>query len=109
MNSASCYVNGESIAGLRSMQVLFGEASLTLLEPPMNAMRLGLHPDGLASRILNFSAWRRLVIGIIKHPAEVSADPELISPLNEVQGYDYSSTRTTATEPVREDFAIPLQ
>jgi transcriptional regulator with XRE-family HTH domain len=93
----------------RSMQVLLGEASVTLSEPPMNAMRLGLHPDGLAPRILNFSAWRRHVIGIIRHRAEESADPELVSLLNEVQGYDYPSTPTTPTEPPREDFAIPLQ
>lgn len=30
-----------------------------LLEPPINTMRLALHPDGLASRIINFDQVRR--------------------------------------------------
>jgi transcriptional regulator with XRE-family HTH domain len=93
----------------RSMQVLLGDAALTLLEPPMNAMRLGLHPDGLASRVLNFSAWRRHVIALIKHRADISADPDIAALLDEVQGYSYSSTQMTATADAREDFAIPLR
>lgn len=30
----------------------------TLLEPPLNAMRLTLHPEGMAPRIRNLRAWR---------------------------------------------------
>ena len=93
----------------RSMQVLLQDAALAPLDSPMNAMRLALHPDGLAPRILNFPAWSRHMIALIKQRAEESADSELVELLNEVQGYDYSSTRMASTEGTREDFAIPLQ
>ena len=49
------------------------------------------------------------MIALIKQRAEESADSELVELLNEVQGYDYSSTRMASTEGTREDFAIPLQ
>ena len=98
----------------RSMRALLGqmlpdETARTLSDPPMNAMRLGLHPDGLASRILNFPAWRRHVLGVVKQRAEASADPALLSLLNEMQGYVYPSIRRTAIGSSKEDFAIPLQ
>jgi hypothetical protein len=93
----------------RSMQALIGDVALALLEPPMNAMRLALHPDGLAPRILNFSAWRAHITGLIKQRAHASADSELVALLSEVEGYDYSRTRMTSTTDERQDFAIPLQ
>ena len=33
-----------------------------LLEPPVNVLRLSLHPDGLAPRIRNLAAWRGHVL-----------------------------------------------
>ena len=109
-NPAMAVDYGWNIAAMnRSMQMLIGDASLTLVEPPMNAMRLALHPDGLSSRILNFPAWRRHAIGIIKQRLDVSADSDLVALLSEVQGYTYSSTRMTATADMREDFAIPIR
>lgn len=97
------------VAMNRSMQALIGDAALTLLDPPMNAMRLALHPAGLAPRILNFSAWRRHVIGLMKHRADVLADPALDALLNEVHGYDYSNIQMTPAADAKEDFAIPLR
>lgn len=97
------------VAMNRSMQMLVGDAALTFQELPINAMRLALHPDGLASRILNFSAWRRHAINLIKHRADVSGDTSLIALLNEVQDYGYSNTQTTSTADGSEDFAIPLR
>jgi MmyB-like transcription regulator ligand binding domain len=93
----------------RSMQMLIGDVSLTLVEPPMNAMRLALHPGGLSSRILNFSVWRRHAIGIIKQRLDVSAESDLAALLSEAQGYTYSSKGTATTADGREDFAIPIR
>jgi transcriptional regulator with XRE-family HTH domain len=102
------------VAMNRAMQMLFGQmlmgdAALTLLEPPVNAMRVALHPEGLAPRILNFSAWRVHVTALIKHRADLSADANLIALLDEVQGYGYSSVRMKPMVEAQEDFAIPLQ
>src|SRR5579859_712783 len=93
----------------RSMQALIGDVALALLEPPMNAMRLALHPDGLAPGILNFSAWRTHITGLMKQRAEASADSELLALLSEVEGYDYSHIAMSPAADAGEDFAIPLQ
>src|SRR5215216_5086593 len=37
---------------------LIGEVAPALLEPPINVLRLILHPEGLAPRILNLGQWR---------------------------------------------------
>jgi transcriptional regulator with XRE-family HTH domain len=77
------------VAMNQPMQILVGDVALALLEPPINAMRVALHPDGLASRILNFCAWRRHAIAVIKQRADESSDLDVVSLLNEVQGYQY--------------------
>lgn len=45
-----------------------------LLEPPVNVLRLRLHPDGLAPRILNLPQWRRHVLHRLGREAHVAGD-----------------------------------
>ncbi len=97
------------IAMNRTLQVLLSGVALALLEPPMNSMRVALHPDGLASRILNFKAWRVHAIGLIKHRAGLFSDPDLLNLLDEVEGYTYANTTVSTAVSSNEDFAIPLQ
>jgi len=97
------------VAMNRAIETLIRSVSRTLLEQPLNAMRLVLHPDGLAPAILNFSAWRTHAFGIIKHRAEATDDPRLVALLNEVQGYQYCHSRMIEPVVAKEAFAIPLQ
>lgn len=48
-----------------------------LLEPPVNVLRLSLHPDGLAPRILNLPQWRRHVLHRLGREAHLGGDPGL--------------------------------
>lgn len=48
-----------------------------LLEPPVNVMRLSLHPDGLAPRIVNFAQWRAHVLDGLGRQAVLSGDPAI--------------------------------
>jgi transcriptional regulator with XRE-family HTH domain len=48
-----------------------------LLEPPVNALRLTLDPDGLAPRIRNFGEWSAHLLARLHRQATVSGDPEL--------------------------------
>ena len=48
-----------------------------LLEPPVNVMRLSLHPDGLASQIVNFGEWRAHVLDGLGRQAVLSGDPAI--------------------------------
>lgn len=58
-----------------------------LLEPPMNAVRLALHPDGLAPRIVNLGQWRRHLIGQVRGRADRLADARLIALADEAAAY----------------------
>ncbi len=46
------------LAANRAIAMLLEGVSARLLEPPVNAMRITLHPEGLAPHILNFREWR---------------------------------------------------
>jgi transcriptional regulator with XRE-family HTH domain len=57
---------------------LFGlVASPTLLQPPVNVLRLSLDPCGLQPHIANFSEWRRHLLHRLRQQAESMADPDL--------------------------------
>ncbi|HEX8309108.1 MAG TPA: transcriptional regulator [Allosphingosinicella sp.] len=58
-----------------------------LLEPPLNVLRLSLHPEGLAPRIENLPLWRGYVFRRLEEQIDVSADPVLAALLEELRGY----------------------
>jgi transcriptional regulator with XRE-family HTH domain len=58
-----------------------------LLAPPLNVLRLSLHPEGLASRIENLAEWRAYVFRRLEEQIEASADPVLAALLEELRGY----------------------
>jgi transcriptional regulator with XRE-family HTH domain len=58
-----------------------------LLEPPLNVLRLSLHPEGLAPRIENLAQWRAYVFHRLEEQIDVSADPVLAALLEELRAY----------------------
>ncbi|WP_323922408.1 helix-turn-helix domain-containing protein [Bradyrhizobium diazoefficiens] len=56
---------------------LYEGCSEALLEPPINAMRLMLHPAGMGPRILNLAAWRAYCLSVLRQQIEAGADPWL--------------------------------
>lgn len=58
-----------------------------LLKPPANLLRLSLHPDGLASRIMNFDEWSTHLLARLSRQVALSADEELVRLLQELRGY----------------------
>jgi len=71
----------------------FGAVSLLdgiaaeLLTPPVNVMRVSLHPRGLAARTHNFATWAAHLIGQLRQQVESSGDVELQALLDEVAHY----------------------
>ena len=51
----------------RAMAQLIEGAAPELLQPPVNVLRLSLHPDGLAPRIVNFAQWRGHLLDRLRH------------------------------------------
>jgi transcriptional regulator with XRE-family HTH domain len=67
------------IAANRAVGPLLAGAAGDLLRPPVNVLRLSLHPAGLAPRIENFGQWRGHVLTRLARQVDVSADPVLAS------------------------------
>ncbi|MGK5684432.1 helix-turn-helix domain-containing protein [Actinoplanes sp. URMC 104] len=58
-----------------------------LLEPPVNVLRLSLHPDGMAPRIRNLAEWRAHILHRLDQQAAATADPVLHELRAELAGY----------------------
>ncbi|AQR73891.1 helix-turn-helix domain-containing protein [Sphingomonas sp. LM7] len=58
-----------------------------LLEGHVNVLRLSLHPDGLAPRILNLGEWRGHLLDRLRRQAWLTSDPVLAALLDELCGY----------------------
>ncbi|MDT2021703.1 helix-turn-helix transcriptional regulator [Methylocella sp. CPCC 101449] len=58
-----------------------------LLTPPINVLRLSLHPEGLAQRILNLQEWRAHVFIRVSRQIDIAADAGLIDLLEELRSY----------------------
>src|SRR6478736_4817513 len=66
---------------------LIGGADASLLQPPVNVLRLSLHPRGLAPRIANLAEWRAHLLARLRQQIEVSGDPTLARMLRELSSY----------------------
>jgi len=73
-----------------------------LLQPPINALRLTLHPDGLAPRIANLSEWRAHSFARLRRQIDVTADPVLIELLRELSQYPALGGKTHVAAPADE-------
>ncbi|MFC3136545.1 helix-turn-helix domain-containing protein [Microbaculum marinum] len=71
----------------RSVAPLLAGVDAGLLEPPVNVLRLSLHPRGLAPRIANFREWRAHILARLSQQIENSADRTLIALMEELKGY----------------------
>lgn len=58
-----------------------------LLEPPVNILRLGFHPHGLAPLIINLGQWRTHWCRRLERQIEATGGPDLVALLDEIAGY----------------------
>jgi transcriptional regulator with XRE-family HTH domain len=58
-----------------------------LLEPPVNVLRVGLHPRGLAPLIVNLAQWRAHFLERLERQVAISGDDDLAALLEEIAGY----------------------
>jgi transcriptional regulator with XRE-family HTH domain len=80
----------------------------TLLTPPLNVLRITLHPDGMAPRIVNLAEWRSHLLARLRHQIEVSADAVLVELLKELSEYPapaHAAERAASAVP----FAVPFR
>lgn len=75
-----------------------------LLTPPINVLRLSLHPDGAAPRIANLAEWKAHLLHRLRKQFEASADPALLELLEEMRGYPAPPLE----QPRPQAIAVPL-
>jgi transcriptional regulator with XRE-family HTH domain len=75
------------VASNKAIPLLLAGAGEWLMRPPVNVLRLSLHPEGLAGRIVNLVEWRSHVLARLRHQIDVSRDPVLTELMTEISAY----------------------
>ncbi|MGW5226156.1 helix-turn-helix domain-containing protein [Nocardia niigatensis] len=78
-----------------------------LLQPPVNALRLTLHPDGISTRIINLAEWRGHLFERLQRQIEVTGSPELTALLQELRAYPGGEESPGLPEP--DQAVVPLR
>jgi transcriptional regulator with XRE-family HTH domain len=100
------------VAANRVVPPLLAGVDPALLQPPVNVLRLSLHPDGLAARIVNLAEWRLHLLARLRRQSEITADPVLTELLREISAYPFTradKSMTTAREGDYAGIAVPLR
>lgn len=93
------------VAANNALAPLLTSAKPALLEAPVNALRLSMHPDGIASQIANWHAWRAHLLSRLQRQVEVSADATLAALYDELADYPTPAN----AEPADDSHASPLE
>jgi transcriptional regulator with XRE-family HTH domain len=75
------------IAANDALLPLIGDVDPALLKPPVNVLRLSIHPAGLARRIVNFTEWRNHLVARLRHQVDVTGDAFLADLAEELRAY----------------------
>ncbi|MFI5780866.1 helix-turn-helix domain-containing protein [Nocardia sp. NPDC051570] len=78
-----------------------------LLTPPVNALRLSLHPEGMAPRIANLAEWRGHLLERLQRQIEISGSTELAALHRELCDYPGGEQPPGLPEP--EQAVVPLR
>lgn len=100
------------LAANRGIAMLFDGMPEHLLAQPMNAMRLTLHPEGLAPRILNLREWRGHLLEQMGRQLALSRSDALRALYDEVSAYpvpEGAAEEAGRTEESVPHFALPLR
>jgi hypothetical protein len=100
------------VASNKAVARLLADVVPVLLQPPLNVLRLTLHPDGLAARIVNLPEWRAHLLARLRHQIDLSADPVLVELFDELSAYPVSRVKSSRPNQVRNSYAemvVPFQ
>jgi transcriptional regulator with XRE-family HTH domain len=96
---------GELVAANAALDLLTEGAAPELLRRPVNVLRLALHPDGVAPRVVNLAEWARHIIENLRARGRRSPDPRLDRLVAELEGY----VPEAEPGPDHMGFAVPLR
>jgi transcriptional regulator with XRE-family HTH domain len=92
-----------------AVALLVGGADPALLAPPVNVLRVSLHPGGMASRIVNLGEWRAHLFGRLRRQIALTADPGLAELYDELRAYPCDQAEPEVEVPGPGDVVVPLR
>jgi transcriptional regulator with XRE-family HTH domain len=78
-----------------------------LLSPPINVLRLSLHPKGLAPRIVNLAEWRAHILERLRRLARATGDQEVADLEEELRAFP--APASSGRHPPYGEVAVPLK
>jgi transcriptional regulator with XRE-family HTH domain len=75
------------VAANKASAAFMAGVSPELLAPPVNVLRLALHPEGMAPRIINFSEWSEHLLDRLRRHVLLTGDEELRELEEELRRY----------------------
>ncbi|WP_277790266.1 helix-turn-helix domain-containing protein [Dyella jiangningensis] len=90
----------------QATQRLLAGLSSQWLQPPINVLKLSLHPTGLAPRIRNLPVWRAHLLERLRRQIDATQDPELMTLLAELRGYPGEEA---APSHINDTIAVPME
>jgi len=97
-------------ASNRAVGWLIAGADPLLLTPPVNFVRLCLHPAGLAPRIINLGDWRRHLLTRLRQQIDATGDPALRRLAEEIGDYPLPQGEAgRVAQPDQDAVAVPLR
>ncbi|AWZ08703.1 MULTISPECIES: helix-turn-helix transcriptional regulator [unclassified Streptomyces] len=97
---------GELVLANAAFDLLTEGAAAHLLEPPVNVLRLALHPQGMGPRVVNAAAWGRHITEGLRARSAAHPDPGLDLLVEELTGYLPAAVPDQAGHL---GFAVPLR
>src|SRR3954452_17819544 len=77
----------EMLGANRAVALLIAGVAPELMEPPVNVLRVSLHPDGVAPRIANLGEWRGHLLERLGRQVALTGDAGLAALLDELVAY----------------------
>jgi transcriptional regulator with XRE-family HTH domain len=96
---------GEMVAANRAIGIITDGAAAFLTEPPVNVLRLALHPEGMGPRVSNLAEWGRHIVDSLSALALRSPDQRLDTFIAELKSY----VPKVDPGPGHLGFAVPLR
>jgi transcriptional regulator with XRE-family HTH domain len=97
------------VAGNSALGVIAAWVEPTLLEPPINVMRAGLHPRGLGRWIINLGEVKAYFLDRLERQVAITRDADLAALLEEVAAYPAPAyDRDRASQATAGEILTPL-
>src|SRR5262245_32557880 len=97
------------LAANRGVAYVNRDVAPELREPPANALRIALHPDGLASRISNLANWSGYLLARLRREIAATGDRELEVLYEELAAYPGTTTEYDPARPLSSDEVLFMQ